>query len=110
MAAGLSFDGRRSPRPRETSVVSLGRGIAPAVGSVTSQPPIATVRDDAAASVGGLSPVGPVSFDGDDAVFPVDAFLYELETAADQPRTAELAAYDALTPAVRGISVSLSVR
>ena len=56
-----------------------------------------------------MSPVSPVTHDRDDAVFPVDAFLYELERA-DQPRTAELAAYDALTPAVRGISVSLSVR
>ncbi len=79
------------------------------MGQVTSLPPVAAVRDDAAASVGGLSPVSPLSHDRDDAVFPVDAFLYELETA-DQPRTAELAAYDALTPAVRSISVSLSVR
>jgi len=107
MAAGLSFDGRRSPRPRETSsVASLDPVTAPSVGPIASVPPAAASRDDTAASVSPLS----AGYDRDAAGFPVDAFLYELETAADQPRTAELAAYDALTPTVRGISVSLSVR
>jgi len=109
MAAGLSFDGRRSPRPSDgSSVARLGRGTAPSVGPIVSLSPAAAVRDETAP----VNPpaLSPVSRDRDEAAFPVDAFLYELETAADQPRTAELAAYDALTPAVRGVSVSLSAR
>ena len=39
-----------------------------------------------------------------------DVFLSEIEVAADRPRTAELAAFDALTPHIREISLSARVR
>jgi hypothetical protein len=35
-----------------------------------------------------------------------DVFLSEIEVAADRPRTAELAAFDALTPHIREISLA----
>jgi hypothetical protein len=39
-----------------------------------------------------------------------DVFLSEIEVAADRPRTAELAAFDALTPHIREISLATRVR
>jgi hypothetical protein len=39
-----------------------------------------------------------------------DVFLSEIEVAADRPRTAELAAFDALTPHIREISLTARVR
>lgn len=39
-----------------------------------------------------------------------DVFLSEIEVAADRPQTAELAAFDALTPHIREISLSSRVR
>lgn len=39
-----------------------------------------------------------------------DVFFSEIEAAADRPRTEELAAYDALTPHIREVSVSMPVR
>lgn len=39
-----------------------------------------------------------------------DRFLNELEVAADGPRTAELAAFDALTPHIREVSLSMTSR
>ena len=98
----------RRATPADRSAGARVRGTAPSAGPIASLPPGATARDDAGA-VTAVMPISPATHDRDDAL-PVDAFLYELETAADGPRTAELAAYDALTPAVRGISVSLSVR
>jgi len=90
-------------------MASHDRGTAPSLGPIGSLPQGAMARDDAGA-VNAVLSISPASHDRDDAMFPVDAFLDELETAADRPHTAELAAYDALTPHVRGINVSLSVR
>lgn len=39
-----------------------------------------------------------------------DALLVEIEAAVDRPRTAELAAFDALTPHVREVSLSYPLR
>ena len=39
-----------------------------------------------------------------------DVFLSEIEVAADGPRTEELAAFDALTPHIREISLATRVR
>jgi hypothetical protein len=39
-----------------------------------------------------------------------DLFLTELEVAAGGPRTAELAAFDALTPQIREVSLSMPIR
>lgn len=39
-----------------------------------------------------------------------DRFLNELEVAAGGPRTAELAAFDALTPHIREVSLSMPIR
>jgi hypothetical protein len=39
-----------------------------------------------------------------------DVFLSEIEVAVDRPRTAELAAFDELTPHIREISLSTRVR
>ena len=114
MAAGLSFDGRRSPRLRTASSVASIEHTAPSVASIASLPPVAAaVRDDAGnvvAPIGQAGPISQASYERADAMFREEAFLDELEIAADRPHTAELAAYDALTPHVRGISVSLSAR
>ena len=83
VAAGLFFD-------RERTVVV---------------PPMAIVQAGPDDGFEFLSPPPVV-----DRVDREDAFLSELEVAAGGPRTAELAAYDALTPHIREVSVSLPVR
>lgn len=82
VAAGLSFDRSRSVMVPPMSIVQAG-------------------PDDGYEFL-----AAPVSDRGDRD----DAFLSELEVAAGGPRTAELAAYDALTPHIREISVSLPLR
>jgi hypothetical protein len=83
IAAGLFFDRDRSVGVPPMAIVQAG----PDDGSEFLSPPAIVDRVDRE-----------------------DAFLSELEVAAGGPRTAELAAYDALTPHIREVSVSLPVR
>lgn len=85
VAAGLFFQ-RTGPAPL----------VVPAASLTTGAPEPVTPASDAAAA--------------DRAVEQQELFMSEIDLAADRPRTAELAAYDELTPHIREVSFQVSGR